>query len=113
MPPRDWRIRVEDIVEAASAIAAYVHGLSYEEFAGDRKTVDAVVRNLEVIGEAARHVPEEVRARFPELPWSDMADTRNVLIHEYFGVDLTILWKTASVDLPAILPALKRVIDIP
>jgi len=72
-----------------------------------------VVRNLEVIGEAARHVPEEVRARFPELPWSDMADTRNVLMHEYFGVDLTILWKTASVDLPAILPALERVINVP
>ena len=113
MPPRDWRIRIEDIIEAADAIAGYVQGLSYEEFAGDRKTVDAVVRNLEVIGEAARHVPEEVRARFPELPWSDMADTRNVLIHEYFGVDLAILWKTASVDLPAILPALERVINVP
>ena len=62
MPPRDWRIRVEDIIEAASAIAGYVQGLTYEEFAEDRKTVDAVVRNLEVIGEAARHVPEDVRA---------------------------------------------------
>jgi len=113
VPPRDWRIRVEDIIEAASAIAGYVQGLTYEAFAEDRKTVDAVVRNLEVIGEAARHVPDDVRARFPELPWADMADTRNVLIHEYFGVDLTILWKTASVDLPAILPALKRVVDVP
>ena len=111
MPPRDWRIRIEDIIEAADAIAGYVQGLSYEEFAGDRKTVDAVVRNLEVIGEAARHVPETERERFPDLPWSDMADMRNVLIHEYFGVDLTILWKTASVDLPAILPALRRVIE--
>ena len=111
MPPRDWRIRIEDIVEAASAIAGYVQGFSYEEFAEDRKTVDAVVRNLEVIGEAARHVPEDVRARFPELPWSDMSDMRNVLIHEYFGVDLTILWKTASVDLPAVLPALRRVVE--
>ena len=111
MPPRDWRIRIEDIVEAASAIVGYVQGLTYEEFAEDRKTVDAVVRNLEVIGEAARHVPDDVRARFPELPWADMADTRNVLIHEYFGVDLTILWKTASIDLPAILPALRGVIE--
>jgi uncharacterized protein with HEPN domain len=111
VPPRDWRIRIEDIIEAATAIAGYVQGLSFEEFGRDRKTVDAVVRNLEVIGEAARHVPEEVRARFPELPWSDMADMRNVLIHEYFGVDLTILWKTASIDLPAILPALRRVIE--
>ena len=111
MPPRDWRIRVEDIIEAASAIAGYVQGLTYEAFAEDRKTVDAVVRNLEVIGEAARHVPEDVRARFPALPWADMSDMRNVLIHEYFGVDLTILWKTTSVDLPAVLPALKRVVE--
>jgi uncharacterized protein with HEPN domain len=92
VPPRDWRIRIEDIVEAASAIAGYVQGLSHEEFAEDRKT-------------------EEVRARFPELPWPDMADMRNVLIHEYFGVDLSILWKTASVDLPAVLPALRRVLE--
>ena len=66
--------------------------------------------NLELIGEAARHVPEDVRARFPEVPWTDMADMRNVFIHEYFGVDLPILWKTVSVDLPAILPTLGRVI---
>ena len=68
------------------------------------------MRNLEVIGEAARHVPEEVRQRFPELPWADMADMRNVLIHEYFGVDVPILWKTESNDLPAVLPGLKRVL---
>ena len=111
MPPRAWRMRIEDIVEASSAIAEYVQGLTYQEFAEDRKTVDAVVRNLEVIGEAARNVPEDVRTRFPELPWLDRADTRNVLIHEYFGVDLTILWKTASIDLPAILPALRGVIE--
>ena len=110
MPPRDWRIRVEDIVEAAITIAGFVQGLTHEEFAEDRKTVDAVVRNLEVIGEAARHVPEEVRTQFPEVPWADMQDMRNVLIHEYFGVDLPIIWKTVSVDLPAILPALTRVI---
>ena len=79
--------------------AGYLQGPTYEEFAGDRQTVDAVVRNLEVIGEAARHVPEDARARFPELPWADMADTRNVLIHDYL------------IDLPAILPALRRVIE--
>ena len=68
MPPRDWRVRIEDLVEAAVTIAGYVQGLSPEAFAGDRRTVDAVVRNLEVIGEAARHVPEEARAQFPEVP---------------------------------------------
>jgi len=110
VPPRDWRIRIEDILEAASAITRYVEGLSYERFAEDRKTVDAVVRNLEVIGEAARHVPGDVRTRFPDVPWADMADMRNVLIHEYFGVDLPILWKTVTVDLSAVLPALRRVL---
>jgi len=110
VPPRDWRIRIEDILEAASAITRYVEGLSYERFAEDRKTVDAVVRNLEVIGEASTYVPGDVRTRFPDVPWADMADMRNVLIHEYFGVDLPILWKTVTVDLSAVLPALRRVL---
>lgn len=111
MPPREWRIRIEDIVEATIAIGEYVRGLSSEQFAEDRKTIDAVVRNLEVIGEAARHVPGDVRERFPEVPWADMADMRNVLIHEYFGVDLPILWKTVSIDLTAIFPARTAIVE--
>ena len=85
--------------------------MTFEAFCTDKKTVDAVVRNLEVIGEAARHVPEEMRVRFPDVAWSDMSDMRNVLIHEYFGVDLPILWNTIRSDLPPLLPILKSILD--
>lgn len=110
MPPRDWRLRLEDIAEAAGRIGAYIGDMTFETFCADKKTVDAVVRNLEVIGEAARHVPGEVRHRFPEVAWADMSDMRNVLLHEHFGVDLQILWKSISSDLPPVASAVKAVL---
>jgi uncharacterized protein with HEPN domain len=110
VPPRDWRLRLEDIVKAAGSIEVYVRDMTFEAFCADQKTVDAVVRNLEVIGEAARHVPDEVRRRFPEVAWADMSDMRNVLVHEYFGVDLPILWKTICSDLPPVVPILKAIL---
>ena len=111
MPPRNWRLRVEDIVTAAESIEDYIRGMTFDGFCQDKKTVDAVVRNLEVIGEAARHVPDEVRNRFRDIAWADMSDMRNVLIHEYFGVDLPILWKTIRSDRPPLVPALKAVLS--
>ena len=95
MPPRNWRLRIED----------YIRGMTFEVFSEDKKTVDAVVRNLEVIGEAAQHVPDEVRKRFGCIAWADMSDMRNVLIHEHFGVDLPILFRTIRSDLPPLVPA--------
>jgi hypothetical protein len=71
VPPRDWRVRIEDMLDAAAAIAKFVQGTDFDAFRQDRKTVDAVVRNLEVIGEAARHVPDSVRERFSAIPWAD------------------------------------------
>ncbi len=106
MPPRDWRLRVEDILEAASRIEAYIAGLDFEQFQADGKTVDAVVRNLEVIGEAAGHL-SRVREEIPsDIPWADVSGMRNVLIHEYFGVDIGILWQTITVDLPPLRASL-------
>ena len=81
-------------------------------FRADRRTLDAVLRNLTVIGEAARHTPEGFRARFPDVPWLEMADMRNVVVHEYFGVDAGILWLTATRDVPnleAVLETVKAV----
>ena len=99
MPPRDWRLRVEDILDAADRIEAYIAGLDFGQFQADRKTVDAVIRNLEVIGEAAGHLSraQEVPC---DIPWTDVSGMRNILIHEYFGVDLGIVWQTITVDLP-------------
>ena len=106
MPRRSWRLRIEDILEAIRTIRGYVAGLDEASFRRDRRTADAILRNLEIIGEAARHVPADVREHHPEIPWADMADMRNVLVHEYFGVDLGLVWRTAIEDLPAIEPAL-------
>ena len=110
MPPREWRFRVQDIIEAIEKICRYTGGLNFEAFSADEKTVDAVVRNLEIIGEAVRHIPEEILKEFPALPWAEMRGIRNVLIHEYFGVSLPILWKTTQTDLPPLLPALAQVL---
>ncbi|OIP33139.1 MAG: DUF86 domain-containing protein [Deltaproteobacteria bacterium CG2_30_66_27] len=103
MPPREWRLRIEDILEAIHKIRRYVSGLSFDEFQSDDKVVDAVVRNLEVIGEAARHIPPEMESRHPDLPWVEMRGMRNVLVHEYFGVNLSILWHTIQQNLPPII----------
>ena len=111
MPPRNRIFRINDILDAISAIRNYVGGMTYEDFAADRKTVDAVIRNLIIIGEAAVHVPEEICGLRPEIPWPDMRTMRNFVVHEYFGVSDKILWDTVQVDLPPIVPLLKEISD--
>lgn len=100
MPPRESRLRVEDILDAIARIQRYVEGLTFEQFLADQKTVDAVVRNLEIIGEAVRHLSAIQEGLPGETPWVDIAGMRNILIHEYFGVDLKIIWHTIVEDLP-------------
>ncbi len=94
MPPRDWKLRVADILDAIDRIDAYVSGMEYEDFAADLKTLDAVIRNFTVIGEASGHIPTEVSEKWAEIPWRDMRDIRNVVVHGYFGVMPKILWDT-------------------
>jgi uncharacterized protein with HEPN domain len=93
--PRDYRLQLDDILTAVARIRAYVHGMSYDAFCADVRTQDAVVRNLEVIGEAARVLSEEVRARAPGVAWQKWVGLRNVLVHEYFGISLPIVWDIA------------------
>jgi uncharacterized protein with HEPN domain len=93
---------LEDISDSLERIAEYVSGLDYNSWKKDRKTIDAVIRNLEIIGEAACHVPDEIQCQYPEMPWFQMKGMRNVLIHEYFGVDIEVLWKTIQEDLPTL-----------
>ena len=111
MRPRHWRFRLEDILEAIAWIQRYTWGLTYEQLCLDRRTVDAVVRNFEVIGEAARHIPPEVEARQPQVPWHQMRSMRNELIHDYPGVELAIVWDAVQTDLPPLVPLLQAVLD--
>jgi len=100
MPSRTWLARIDDILEAIDKIERYTHGLDFAAWQNDEKTVDAVIRNFEVIGEASSHLPIEIQEQYEDVPWGMMKGIRNILSHEYFGVDLEILWKTVKEDLP-------------
>lgn len=90
--PRDPLLYIEDILEAIARIKDYTSGYDYSRFAEDRRTQDAVVRNLEILGEAAGRLPEELRANASEIEWRKIIGLRNILAHEYFGVTLPIIW---------------------
>ena len=100
MPSRNWQFRIDDIIEAIDKIERYINGLDFSSWLNDEKTVDAVIRNLEIIGEASSHLPPEVTEQYVDVPWKMMKGIRNILAHEYFGVDLEIIWKTIKEDLP-------------
>ena len=97
---RDYRVYLMDILQSLQNARQFVEGLSYQEFTADRRTISAVVRELEIAGEAAKQVPTSVRKKYPDIPWSDMAGMRDKLIHFYFGVDMEIVWETVKVRIP-------------
>ena len=100
--PRDFRVYLEDILGAISKIRRYTNGLSKQAFAADEKTLDAVVRNLEVIGEAVKQLPPELRVLEPIVEWQKIAGLRDILIHQYFGIDVDILWDVIRDKLPVL-----------
>lgn len=99
MSSRGVKLYLADILEAIEKIGRYTRGTSFKDFAKDEKTVDAVLRNLAIIGEAAARIPDDYRIASPEVPWQEIVGMRNKVVHEYFGVDAEILWKTITEDL--------------
>lgn len=91
IPPNRWHDRVRDMLAAARMIAQYTEGLAFSDFAADPKTIDAVVRNLSIIGEAARHIPDSVQALSPSIPWTAIRGMRHRIVHEYAQVDVAIV----------------------
>ena len=104
---RDYTDYVEDMLESAQKAREFVAGMTYEEFVADEKTQYAVVRALEVLGEAAKKVPPEWREVYAEIPWRAIAGMRDKLIHDYIGVNLAVVWRTVEEDLPPLIEQLK------
>ncbi len=111
MTSKDWRVRVEDMLEAIERVTAYVDGMSRSQFVADSRTQDAVLRNLEVLGEASKRVPFHIQRRHGEVPWSRIGDMRNILVHEYHSVDPEIILDAARHDLPPLVGPLRAVLN--
>jgi uncharacterized protein with HEPN domain len=109
--PRDYRVFLDDILEASRKALSYTAGLSEHQFRHDQKTVEAVVWNLQLIGEAAKNIPSEIRSRYPEVPWRDMAGLRDIIVHQYFGIKLDVIWKIIQNDLPIVEDRIRRILE--
>lgn len=107
-PIREWRFYIDDMIGFAEKVLSYTEGMDRTTFVASEITYDAVLRNLELIGEAATRVPDEVREVHPEIPWRMIIATRNRLIHAYLGIDDDIIWSIVHNDIPSLLAALKR-----
>ena len=111
MSERSYHAYLQDMLEAARRILTYTEGLDFEGFKSDFKTQDAILRNLEVLGEAAKGIPQEVTEKHPNLPWREMARTRDRLIHHYFGVNLDVVWGIVEMELPSVIATLEAILD--
>lgn len=102
MIDRDYIVYLEDMLDAVLKVEQFVQGIDFHDFAQDDKTKFAVIRALEIVGESCKNIPQTIRDAHPELPWKEMAGMRDKLIHQYFGIDLEVVWNTVSIDLPIV-----------
>lgn len=111
MSERGVKLYLDDIRDAIRKIEKYTRGITFEKFAKDEKAIDAIARNILIIGEAANHIPKEVKAKNPNVAWNEIKGMRNKIVHEYFGVDTEILWKTVKEDIPVFKKQISKLLE--
>ena len=111
MSRNDFILLVEDMLESANKIVKYTHGYDLENFLNDDRTIDAVVRNFEIIGEAANRISPEIRNDYPEIAWRRIRGFRNRIVHEYFGIDHEIVWSIITSDIEELIFQLQSILD--
>lgn len=109
MPKRDNDLLIADMIECCLKILAYTKGMDYEKFLNDHKTIDAVIRNFEVLGEACKYVSDDIKIKNPLIEWRKIGDFRNILIHDYFGINHEIMWNIIDNELPGQLEFLENI----
>lgn len=108
---RDSADFLRDIIDSIDKIERFTKGFDFEEFAEDEKTVYAVIRALEIIGEATKNLPESLKKDYPEVPWKKMTGTRDKVIHGYFGIDTEVVWSTIKEDIPSVRALIEKILD--
>jgi uncharacterized protein with HEPN domain len=107
---RDIKLYLKDILSSSNAIIAFIEGMEYEEFCKDDKTVSAVIKKLEIIGEAAKKIPHEITSANSGIPWKEMAGMRDILIHSYFGTEFEAVWLAAKTSVPELIPKIEKLL---
>ena len=110
MKTRDYRDYLQDIINAINDIESFTVNMTFADFTKDKKTINAVVRSIEIIGEATKKIPKSLKNEYPSIPWKKMAGIRDKMIHEYFGVDLESVYKTIREDIPPLKPLIKNIL---
>ncbi len=106
---RNYIVYIKDILESIEKIEEYTKDIDFKEFSKDVKTQDSVIRRLEIIGEAVKNIPDNVRNKYPDIPWKNIAGLRDVLIHSYFGVNLKRTWNVVKKDIPELKENIKNI----
>ena len=109
--PRNWRMYIQDMIEFAERVLSYTQGLDKGTFLADQRTYDATMRNIQLIGESATHILEEVREAHTEIAWRSIIGARNRVAHAYLGIDDDVVWDIVQADIPILLSSLRALLD--